>query len=85
MFFAGAGGGWSAVTTLPSAGRSLLEGAVGGRGCLKALQTLAWDTHGGFGGGGGACTAGGGGGGFSGEERIQNPKPFFVLSIFPIS
>uniref|UniRef100_A0A8C5MMR4 Tyrosine-protein kinase receptor n=1 Tax=Leptobrachium leishanense TaxID=445787 RepID=A0A8C5MMR4_9ANUR len=63
---AGGGGGWDDTTLLPQAGRSLLEGGLGGQSCYKAMNTLKWDTYGGFGGGGGPCSSGGGGGGYQG-------------------
>ncbi|XP_063803996.1 leukocyte tyrosine kinase receptor [Pseudophryne corroboree] len=63
---AGGGGGWSDITELLWAGKSLLKGSVGGQSCNRARDTLQWDTHGGFGGGGGPCTSGGGGGGYQG-------------------
>ncbi|PWA16479.1 hypothetical protein CCH79_00004382 [Gambusia affinis] len=66
---AGGGGGWKDGPSLhQSAGRSLVEGAVGGTSCPLALSKLSWSTYGGFGGGGGACTAGGGGGGYRGGD-----------------
>ncbi|CAJ1073548.1 LOW QUALITY PROTEIN: leukocyte tyrosine kinase receptor [Xyrichtys novacula] len=66
---AGGGGGWrDSPNTNPMAGKSLLEGAVGGSSCPLALSKLGWSTYGGFGGGGGACTAGGGGGGYRGGD-----------------
>uniref|UniRef100_A0A3B3XQJ9 receptor protein-tyrosine kinase n=1 Tax=Poecilia mexicana TaxID=48701 RepID=A0A3B3XQJ9_9TELE len=66
---AGGGGGWKDTLSLhQSAGRSLVEGAVGGTSCPLALSKLSWSTYGGFGGGGGACTAGGGGGGYRGGD-----------------
>lgn len=43
-------------------GLALIQGGMGGSGCVEAFLG-----HGGFGGGGGGCTAGGGGGGFSGN------------------
>ncbi|XP_072284450.1 leukocyte tyrosine kinase receptor [Pyxicephalus adspersus] len=68
---AGGGGGWSDITELPWAGKSLLEGAEGGQSCYQARATLQWDTYGGFGGGGGPCTSGGGGGGYQGGHVSQ--------------
>uniref|UniRef100_A0A3Q3QKA4 Tyrosine-protein kinase receptor n=1 Tax=Monopterus albus TaxID=43700 RepID=A0A3Q3QKA4_MONAL len=66
---AGGGGGWKDGPTLHlRAGKSLVEGAVGGFSCQLALTKLNWSTFGGFGGGGGACTAGGGGGGYRGGD-----------------
>ncbi|KAM4540780.1 tyrosine-protein kinase receptor [Fundulus diaphanus] len=66
---AGGGGGWKdSPSPHLSAGRSLVEGAVGGSSCPLALSKLSWSTFGGFGGGGGACTAGGGGGGYRGGD-----------------
>ncbi|XP_010877406.2 leukocyte tyrosine kinase receptor isoform X2 [Esox lucius] len=65
---AGGGGGWKDISSLPWAGKSLLEGAEGGSSCPQALSKLSWVTFGGFGGGGGACTAGGGGGGYRGGD-----------------
>src|SRR5207249_2320057 len=62
---AGGGGGFNDNTSLSIAGRSLIEGGVGGVACEGAS---AWPTHGGFGGGGGGCIGGGGGGGYSGGE-----------------
>ncbi|XP_017274008.1 leukocyte tyrosine kinase receptor isoform X2 [Kryptolebias marmoratus] len=68
---AGGGGGWSDSPSLHlSAGRSVVEGAVGGSSCSLALAKLRWPTFGGFGGGGGACTAGGGGGGYRGGDAV---------------
>jgi anaplastic lymphoma kinase len=46
-------------------GHSLLEGAIGGLSCPRAIA-IGWNTPGGFGGGGGSCTGGGGGGGYTG-------------------
>lgn len=63
----GGGGGWSDLSSLHWAGKSLVEGGQGGSSCPEALTVLGWATFGGFGGGGGACTAGGGGGGYRGE------------------
>ncbi|XP_077320643.1 leukocyte tyrosine kinase receptor [Lithobates pipiens] len=68
---AGGGGGWSDITELPWAGKSLLEGAEGGQSCYQARATLQWDTYGGFGGGGGPCTSGGGGGGYQGGHANE--------------
>ncbi|KAJ7988947.1 hypothetical protein DPEC_G00314470 [Dallia pectoralis] len=65
---AGGGGGWKDTSSLPWAGKSLLEGAEGGSSCPQALSNLSWATSGGFGGGGGACSAGGGGGGYRGGD-----------------
>ncbi|XP_067223959.1 tyrosine-protein kinase receptor [Chanodichthys erythropterus] len=65
---AGGGGGWSDSSSLPWAGKSLVEGGQGGSSCPEALSALEWATFGGFGGGGGACTAGGGGGGYRGGD-----------------
>ncbi|XP_058606428.1 tyrosine-protein kinase receptor isoform X2 [Onychostoma macrolepis] len=65
---AGGGGGWSDLSSLPWAGKSLVEGSQGGSSCPEALSELGWATFGGFGGGGGACTAGGGGGGYRGGD-----------------
>uniref|UniRef100_A0A8C1FZ25 Tyrosine-protein kinase receptor n=1 Tax=Cyprinus carpio TaxID=7962 RepID=A0A8C1FZ25_CYPCA len=65
---AGGGGGWSDLSSLAWAGKSLVEGGQGGSSCPEALSVLGWATFGGFGGGGGACTAGGGGGGYRGES-----------------
>lgn len=66
---AGGGGGWKdSPSPHLSAGKSLLEGALGGSSCPLALSKLSWSTFGGFGGGGGACTAGGGGGGYRGGD-----------------
>ncbi|XP_016400064.1 ALK tyrosine kinase receptor-like [Sinocyclocheilus rhinocerous] len=62
------GGGWSDLSSLPWAGKSLVEGGQGGSSCPEALSVLGWATFGGFGGGGGACTAGGGGGGYRGGD-----------------
>uniref|UniRef100_A0A8C6VV77 Tyrosine-protein kinase receptor n=1 Tax=Nothobranchius furzeri TaxID=105023 RepID=A0A8C6VV77_NOTFU len=68
---AGGGGGWKdSPSSHLSAGRSLMEGAVGGSSCSLALSKLSWSTFGGFGGGGGACTAGGGGGGYRGGDAV---------------
>ncbi|XP_053330430.1 leukocyte tyrosine kinase receptor [Spea bombifrons] len=69
---AGGGGGWSDITELPWAGRSLMEGGEGGQSCYHAMAKLHWDTSGGFGGGGGACTSGGGGGGYQGGYASQS-------------
>ncbi|KAJ8291131.1 hypothetical protein GJAV_G00021730 [Gymnothorax javanicus] len=68
---AGGGGGWSDRSSVPWAGKSLLEGAEGGASCPQALSSLGWSTSGGFGGGGGACTAGGGGGGYRGGDAAD--------------
>uniref|UniRef100_A0A672RC47 Tyrosine-protein kinase receptor n=1 Tax=Sinocyclocheilus grahami TaxID=75366 RepID=A0A672RC47_SINGR len=65
---AGGGGGWSDLSSLPWAGKSLVEGGQGGSSCPEALSLLGWATFGGFGGGGGACTAGGSGGGYRGGD-----------------
>uniref|UniRef100_A0A7N9AMS6 Tyrosine-protein kinase receptor n=1 Tax=Mastacembelus armatus TaxID=205130 RepID=A0A7N9AMS6_9TELE len=66
---AGGGGGWKdSSVPHPRAGKSLVEGAVGGSSCSLALSKLSWTTFGGFGGGGGACTSGGGGGGYRGGD-----------------
>ncbi|KAI2654442.1 ALK tyrosine kinase receptor [Labeo rohita] len=65
---AGGGGGWSDLSSLHWAGKSLVEGGQGGSSCPEALTVLGWATFGGFGGGGGACTAGGGGGGYRGGD-----------------
>ncbi|KAM6912627.1 tyrosine-protein kinase receptor [Xenentodon cancila] len=66
---AGGGGGWKDSTSPHlTAGKSLVDGAVGGSSCPLALSKLSWSTFGGFGGGGGACTAGGGGGGYRGGD-----------------
>ncbi|RVE57277.1 hypothetical protein OJAV_G00214530 [Oryzias javanicus] len=66
---AGGGGGWKDNPSPHlTAGKSLMEGAVGGSSCPLALSKLSWSTFGGFGGGGGACTAGGGGGGYRGGD-----------------
>ncbi|MED6251015.1 hypothetical protein ATANTOWER_019038 [Ataeniobius toweri] len=68
-FLKGGGGGWKdSPSPHLSAGRSLVEGAVGGSSCPLAVSKLSWSTFGGFGGGGGACTAGGGGGGYRGGD-----------------
>uniref|UniRef100_A0A8C1KEI5 Tyrosine-protein kinase receptor n=1 Tax=Cyprinus carpio TaxID=7962 RepID=A0A8C1KEI5_CYPCA len=53
---AGGGGGWGDLSSLPWAGKSLVEGGQGGSSCPEALSVLGWATFGGFGGGGGACT-----------------------------
>uniref|UniRef100_A0A673LKK0 Tyrosine-protein kinase receptor n=1 Tax=Sinocyclocheilus rhinocerous TaxID=307959 RepID=A0A673LKK0_9TELE len=66
--YLGGGGGWSDLSSLPWAGKSLVEGGQGGSSCPEALSVLGWATFGGFGGGGGACTAGGGGGGYRGGD-----------------
>ncbi|XP_078518140.1 leukocyte tyrosine kinase receptor [Lissotriton helveticus] len=68
---AGGGGGWNDSTLLPHAGKSLLEGAEGGKVCQQASVLLQWTTSGGFGGGGGACTSGGGGGGYRGGNAAS--------------
>uniref|UniRef100_A0A673C9L8 Tyrosine-protein kinase receptor n=1 Tax=Sphaeramia orbicularis TaxID=375764 RepID=A0A673C9L8_9TELE len=66
---AGGGGGWKdSPSPYLRAGKSLVEGAEGGRACPLALSKFSWSTFGGFGGGGGACTAGGGGGGYRGGD-----------------
>ncbi|KAM9708490.1 tyrosine-protein kinase receptor [Menidia menidia] len=66
---AGGGGGWKDIPSPHlSAGRSLVEGGLGGSSCPLAVSKLSWSTFGGFGGGGGACTAGGGGGGYRGGD-----------------
>ncbi|KAM3594678.1 uncharacterized protein V6R79_012048 [Siganus canaliculatus] len=66
---AGGGGGWKDNPSAHvRAGKSLVEGAVGGSSCPVAVSKLSWSTFGGFGGGGGACTAGGGGGGYRGGD-----------------
>lgn len=64
---AGGGGGWKdSPSPHLTAGKSLVEGALGGSSCPQAKP--GWSTFGGFGGGGGACTAGGGGGGYRGGD-----------------
>ncbi|KAM4664565.1 leukocyte tyrosine kinase receptor [Discoglossus pictus] len=68
---AGGGGGWSDITMLQLAGKSLLEGAEGGQSCDQLMSKLKWSTLGGFGGGGGACTSGGGGGGYQGGNASE--------------
>ncbi|XP_054714385.1 leukocyte tyrosine kinase receptor-like [Uloborus diversus] len=63
---AGGGGGWDDRSPdAATAGRSLLEGSLGGVVCE---QVHVWKTDGGFGGGGGACGSGGGGGGYRGGD-----------------
>lgn len=68
LCFSGGGGGWRARNPhhYIQAGRSLVEGALGGQSCEAAHNLSGWDTPGGFGGGGGACSSGGAGGGYSG-------------------
>ncbi|XP_069494886.1 leukocyte tyrosine kinase receptor [Ambystoma mexicanum] len=68
---AGGGGGWNDSTLLPRSGKSLMEGAEGGKVCPQASANLHWTTSGGFGGGGGACTSGGGGGGYKGGHASE--------------
>ncbi|KFV04384.1 ALK tyrosine kinase receptor, partial [Pterocles gutturalis] len=64
---AGGGGGWNDNTSFLWSGKSLLEGATGGRSCPQATKKWGWETRGGFGGGGGGCSSGGGGGGYIGK------------------
>ncbi|KAM4770836.1 ALK tyrosine kinase receptor [Rhinophrynus dorsalis] len=68
---AGGGGGWSDHTSVPWAGRSLMEGATGGESCPQAMKKWGWETRGGFGGGGGGCSSGGGGGGYIGGNAAD--------------
>ncbi|KAG8431912.1 hypothetical protein GDO86_019362 [Hymenochirus boettgeri] len=72
---AGGGGGWSDLTSLPWAGKSLLEGAIGGESCPQAMKKWGWETRGGFGGGGGGCSSGGGGGGYIGGNAADENRP----------
>lgn len=90
-FCVGGGGGWKDNPSPHlTAGKSLMEGAVGGSSCPLALSKLGWSTFGGFGGGGGACTAGGGGGGYRGEtnnkkllcQLLLNPCFFLFQALF---
>uniref|UniRef100_A0A8C1WME4 Tyrosine-protein kinase receptor n=1 Tax=Cyprinus carpio TaxID=7962 RepID=A0A8C1WME4_CYPCA len=78
---AGGGGGWGDLSSLPWAGKSLVEGGQGGSSCPEALSVLGWATFGGFGGGGGACTAGGGGGGYRGELLCSTDVSVCVLAM----
>uniref|UniRef100_A0A8C3MQP1 Tyrosine-protein kinase receptor n=1 Tax=Geospiza parvula TaxID=87175 RepID=A0A8C3MQP1_GEOPR len=48
---AGGGGGWNDNTSFLWSGKSLLEGATGGRSCPQAMKKWGWETRGGFGGG----------------------------------
>uniref|UniRef100_F6VTG3 Tyrosine-protein kinase receptor n=1 Tax=Xenopus tropicalis TaxID=8364 RepID=F6VTG3_XENTR len=68
---AGGGGGWNDHTALPWAGKSLMEGAIGGESCPQAVKKWGWETRGGFGGGGGGCSSGGGGGGYIGGNAAE--------------
>uniref|UniRef100_A0A8B9ZL11 Tyrosine-protein kinase receptor n=1 Tax=Anas platyrhynchos TaxID=8839 RepID=A0A8B9ZL11_ANAPL len=77
---AGGGGGWNDNTSFLWSGKSLLEGATGGRSCPQAMKKWGWETRGGFGGGGGGCSSGGGGGGYIGKvascSRLINLASF---------
>nr|DBA27344.1 TPA: hypothetical protein GDO54_011503 [Pyxicephalus adspersus] len=72
---AGGGGGWNDHTTLPWAGKSLVDGSTGGESCPQALKKWGWETRGGFGGGGGGCSSGGGGGGYIGGNAADDNSP----------
>lgn len=73
---AGGGGGWNDNTSFLWSGKSLLEGATGGRSCPQAMKKWGWETRGGFGGGGGGCSSGGGGGGYIGKVASCSRCPF---------
>ena len=70
--FVGGGGGWRGNDSFQQGGKSILDGALGGRPCPESQDTFGWEIGGGFGGGGGACTAGGGGGGYTGGNVSQS-------------
>ncbi|XP_044147254.1 ALK tyrosine kinase receptor-like [Bufo gargarizans] len=72
---AGGGGGWSDRTSVPWAGKSLLDGGTGGESCPQAITKWGWETRGGFGGGGGGCSSGGGGGGYMGGNAAEDKSP----------
>ncbi|NXO22523.1 ALK kinase, partial [Cisticola juncidis] len=72
---AGGGGGWNDNTSFLWSGKSLLEGATGGRSCPQAMKKWGWETRGGFGGGGGGCSSGGGGGGYIGGNAAVDNDP----------
>uniref|UniRef100_A0A670HUD7 Tyrosine-protein kinase receptor n=1 Tax=Podarcis muralis TaxID=64176 RepID=A0A670HUD7_PODMU len=72
---AGGGGGWNDNTSFLWSGKSLLEGATGGKSCPQAMKKWGWETRGGFGGGGGGCSSGGGGGGYIGGNAAENNDP----------
>ncbi|KGL75258.1 ALK tyrosine kinase receptor, partial [Tinamus guttatus] len=72
---AGGGGGWNDNTSFLWSGKSLLEGATGGRSCPQAMKKWGWETRGGFGGGGGGCSSGGGGGGYIGGNAAMENDP----------
>ncbi|KFO96613.1 ALK tyrosine kinase receptor, partial [Calypte anna] len=72
---AGGGGGWDDNTSFLWSGKSLLEGATGGRSCPQAMKKWGWETRGGFGGGGGGCSSGGGGGGYIGGNAAVDNDP----------
>ncbi|XP_071891562.1 ALK tyrosine kinase receptor isoform X2 [Anas platyrhynchos] len=72
---AGGGGGWNDNTSFLWSGKSLLEGATGGRSCPQAMKKWGWETRGGFGGGGGGCSSGGGGGGYIGGNAAEDNDP----------
>ncbi|XP_032071947.1 ALK tyrosine kinase receptor [Thamnophis elegans] len=72
---AGGGGGWNDNTSFLWSGKSLLEGATGGKSCPQAMKKWGWETRGGFGGGGGGCSSGGGGGGYIGGNAAEQNDP----------
>ncbi|XP_061480956.1 ALK tyrosine kinase receptor isoform X4 [Rhineura floridana] len=72
---AGGGGGWNDNTSFLWSGKSLLEGATGGKSCPQAMKKWGWETRGGFGGGGGGCSSGGGGGGYIGGNAAEHNDP----------
>nr|XP_020648754.1 ALK tyrosine kinase receptor [Pogona vitticeps] len=72
---AGGGGGWNDNTSFLWSGKSLLEGATGGKSCPQAMKKWGWETRGGFGGGGGGCSSGGGGGGYIGGNAAEFNDP----------
>lgn len=76
LLTAGGGGGWNDNTSFLWSGKSLLEGATGGRSCPQAMKKWGWETRGGFGGGGGGCSSGGGGGGYIGKVTSCSRCPF---------
>lgn len=76
LLTAGGGGGWNDNTSFLWSGKSLLEGATGGRSCPQATKKWGWETRGGFGGGGGGCSSGGGGGGYIGKVASCSRCPF---------
>uniref|UniRef100_A0A8C4KF91 Tyrosine-protein kinase receptor n=2 Tax=Aves TaxID=8782 RepID=A0A8C4KF91_DRONO len=79
---AGGGGGWNDNTSFLWSGKSLLEGATGGRSCPQAMKKWGWETRGGFGGGGGGCSSGGGGGGYIGKVASCSRCPFPSFTSF---